>query len=500
VTTTPILQLRGIWKHFPGTQALRGVSMSVFPGEVHALVGENGAGKSTLLKIMFGAHQPDQGTIEIQGREVVLHSPATAIRHGIAMVHQEISLIPQLNAIQNVVLGWEQSRAGIIDWADARARASAALRRLGFRADPLRPVGRLSVAQQQLIELARAIAMDARVIILDEPTATLSIQETEHLFAIIRELKASGHALVYVSHRLPEVFELADRVTVLRDGNLVGTLTRAENFTDTTLIRMMVGRQLEEQSAQSATGVAPGMAGEEILRVEGLTRNGVFRDISLTLHRGEIVGIAGMVGSGRTEVVRCIAGADRADRGAIYVRGKAMQMRSPMDAIQAGIAFLPEDRKVQGLILGMSVAQNITLPLPPTHFGWLSRRRQQDQARAALRQIGTDLAVTRQVRQLSGGTQQKVVLAKWLTTRSDIFIFDEPTRGIDIGAKAEIHRLMHQLKAQGAAILMVSSELPEILRMSDRILVMRAGQIVAELLRSEASEESIVMYASGGKP
>jgi len=473
--------------------------MTVFPGEVHALVGENGAGKSTLLKIMFGAHQPDQGTIEIQGKEVVLHSPATAIRYGIAMVHQEISLIPQLSAVQNVVLGWEQSRVGIIDWAAARARASAALRRLGFRANPMTPAGRLSVAQQQLIELARAVAMDARVIILDEPTATLSMQETEHLFAIIRELKASGHALVYVSHRLPEVFELADRVTVLRDGNLVGTLTRGENFTDTTLIRMMVGRQLEEHGAQSDNGTRLGMVGEEVLRVEGLTRSGVFRDINLTLRRGEIVGIAGMVGSGRTEVVRCIAGADIADRGAIYVRGKHMHIRSPQDAIRAGIAFLPEDRKVQGLVLGMSVAENITLPVLPTRFGWLSRRRQQDLAHAALRRIGTDLLVTRQARQLSGGTQQKVVLAKWLMTRGDIFIFDEPTRGIDIRAKAEIHRLMQQLKAQGAAILMVSSELPEILRMSDRILVMRAGRVVAELPRSEASEETIVLYASGGK-
>ncbi|WP_262982325.1 sugar ABC transporter ATP-binding protein [Thermogemmatispora tikiterensis] len=476
------------------------MSMSVFPGEVHALVGENGAGKSTLLKIMFGAYQPDRGTIEIQGRAVILRSPATAIRYGLAMVHQEISLIPQLNAIQNIVLGWEASRLGLIDWADARVRASEALRRLGFRANPMTPVGQLSVAQQQIIELARAVAMDARVIILDEPTATLSMQETEHLFAIIRELKASGHALVYVSHRLPEVFELADRVTVLRDGHLVGTLTRDENFTDATLIRMMVGRQPEVQGTQSGTDTSSALAGEEILRVEGLTRNGIFHDISLTLRRGEVVGVAGMVGSGRTEVVRCIAGADRADHGAIYVRGKHIHLRSPLDAIKVGIAFLPEDRKLQGLILGMSVATNITLPALPTRFGWISRRQQRDLAHAALRQIGTNLEVNRQVRQLSGGTQQKVVLAKWLVTGSDIFLFDEPTRGIDIGAKAEIYRLMHQLKARGAAILMVSSELPEILRMSDRILVMRSGQIVAELQRSEASEEIIVMYASGGKP
>lgn len=493
-TSTPILELQGIWKHFPGVQALQDVSFAVCPGEIHALIGENGAGKSTLLKIIFGAQPPDRGTIKVNGEDVVLRSPSDALHRGISMVHQELSLVPQLTAVQNIVLGRERSTVGVIDWSAARREAEAALKKLRFRANPSIPVRRLSVAQQQVVELARAVAIDAKVIILDEPTASLSVEESQTLFQILRELRADGHSLIYVSHRLAEVFDLADRVTVLRDGKLVGTLTRGPELTERALVRMMVGRQLEDMPAATQDH-----SGEEVLRVEGLTRKGAFEDINLTLHRGEIVGVAGMVGAGRTEVARGIVGADRIDKGAIYVRGRAAHIHSPADAIKAGIAFLTEDRKNQGLVLGMSVASNTTLPALKTQWGWLSRRAQRSVARPVLEQVGATMPPSRVTRQLSGGNQQKVVLARWLLTKSDVFIFDEPTRGIDVGAKAEIYQLMRSLADQGAGILMISSELPEILRMSDRVLVMRAGHIVAELPRAEASEETVVSHASGGE-
>jgi len=490
----PFLTLKGVSKSFPGVKALQDVSIELYPGEIHALMGENGAGKSTLLKIMFGAYVADHGSLELEGKHAILGSPAHALAQGISMVHQEVSLVPQLSAIQNIVLGREQSVAGIIDWKAARTEALAALRRLDFPASPYVPVGRLSVAQQQLVELARALAVDAKVIILDEPTASLSSRESDRLFEILRDLRGAGHALVYVSHRLAEVFDLADRATVLRDGQLVGTVLRGPDLTEKTLIRMMVGRGLDDFA-----NLPTRQPGEVILEVKDLTRQGAFQDVSFDVRRGEIVGMAGMVGAGRTEVARCIVSADKADAGTVRAKGSDLPLRSPSDSVKAGIAFLTEDRKHQGLALHMSLAINATLARTPSRFGFINRRRQRQDARESLARVSARMPVTRLAGQLSGGNQQKVVLAKWLLTDSEIFIFDEPTRGIDVGAKAEIYALMRELADKGAGILMISSEMPELLRMSDRILVMREGRLVGEMGRSEASEERVVSYSSGGE-
>jgi ABC-type sugar transport system ATPase subunit len=492
-SAAPLLSLRGISKSFPGVKALQDVHLDLYPGEIHALMGENGAGKSTLLKIMFGAYTADEGVIELSGRPVSVRGPIDALAKGISMVHQELSLVPQLSAVQNIVLGREKATAGFIDWGAGRREARAALARLDFNGDPNVPVSRLSVGQQQAVELARAIAVNAKIIILDEPTASLSSKESERLFAILRELRADGHALVYVSHRLAEVFELADRATVLRDGHFVGTLLRGPELHEEALIRMMVGRSLEDFSATHQPTL-----GDIALKVEGLCRGEAVRDVSFEVRRGEIVGMAGMVGAGRTEVARCIAGADRIEAGTITVKGKPLRLASPRSAVQAGIAFLTEDRKHQGLALRMSLARNATLTRVPTRFGFIRRARQSADAKTALASVGATMPTTRLAGQLSGGNQQKVVLAKWLLSGCDIFIFDEPTRGIDVGAKAEIYALMRDLADKGAAILMISSDLPEVLRMSDRVLVMREGALAGEIARAEATEEKIIAYASGG--
>lgn len=489
----PLLSLKGVSKSFPGVKALQNVHLDLYPGEIHALMGENGAGKSTLLKVMFGAYSADEGAFELSGEPVSIRGPVDALHKGISMVHQELSLVPQLSAVQNIVLGREKSVAGFIDWAAARREALAALARLDFQGNPHVPVSRLSVGQQQTVELARALAANAKIIILDEPTASLSTKESEKLFTILRELRADGHALVYVSHRLAEVFDLADRATVLRDGQYVGTLLRGPDLNETSLVRMMVGRSLEDFAIEHEA--TPGAVA---LKVGGLTRNGVFQDISFEVRRGEIVGMAGMVGAGRTEVARCISGADRIDAGTITVNGKALPLSSPRDAVRAGIAFLTEDRKHQGLALRMSLAKNATLTRIPTRLGFINRAKQTTDAKSALGSVGARMPTTRLAGQLSGGNQQKVVLAKWLLSSCDIFIFDEPTRGIDVGAKADIYALMRDLADRGAAILMISSDLPEILRMSDRVLIMREGTLSGEVARAEATEERIIAFASGG--
>jgi ABC-type sugar transport system ATPase subunit len=493
-TQDPFLRLEGVSKSWPGVRALDDVSLDLFPGEIHALIGENGAGKSTLLKILFGVVRADSGSLHIEGRPVELGSPANAMAQGISMVHQELSLVPQLTAVQNIVLGREKSTAGFVDWRAMRSEAAAALRRLDFNADPNVPVRRLSVGQQQIVELARAIAINAKVIILDEPTASLSVHESEKLFVILRELRAAGHALVYVSHRLAEVFDLADRATVLRDGKRIGTVRRGPELTEQTLVRMMVGRGLDAFANLPHSAV-----GEALLEVDGLTRQGAFRDISFAVRRGEIVGMAGMVGAGRTEVARCIVGADALDAGSVSVRGQPTRIRRPADAVKAGIAFLTEDRKHQGLALRMSLAKNATLAATPSRFGFVDRRCQNEDAARSLKRVSANIPLNRLAGQLSGGNQQKVVLAKWLLTSSEIFIFDEPTRGIDVGAKVEIYSLIRELADKGAAILMISSELPELLRMSDRILVLHEGRVAGEMTRSEANEERVVACASGGK-
>jgi len=492
--SVPLLSLKGISKRFPGVRALQDVHLDLYAGEIHALMGENGAGKSTLLKVMFGAHAADEGRIELDGKPVSIKDPVDARAKGISMVHQELSLVPQLTAVQNIVLGWEKSVAGFIDWSAARRQALAALERLDFQGNPYIPVSRLSVGQSQTVELARALAANAKIIILDEPTASLSTKESEKLFSILHELRDDGHALVYVSHRLREVFDLSDRVTVLRDGRYVGTLKRGPDLNETTLVKMMVGRSLEDFAIEHQPKL-----GNIALQVENLTRKGIFHDISFTLCRGEIVGMAGMVGAGRTEVARGVAGADRFDSGAVSIDGKLLNLKSPRDAVRAGIAFLTEDRKYQGLALRLNLAQNATLTRVPTRFGFIKRLQQKADATRALALVGARMPITRLAGQLSGGNQQKIVLAKWLLSGCNIFIFDEPTRGIDVGAKAEIYALMRDLADKGAAILMISSDLPEILRMSDRVLVMREGRLCAEIPRAQVTEERIIALTSGGK-
>jgi ABC-type sugar transport system ATPase subunit len=488
----PALHVTDLTKTFPGVNALVGVSFAAYAGEVHTLLGENGAGKSTLLKTVFGVQRPDSGEIRVDGHPVSFSRPSDAMRAGIAMVHQELSLVPQMTAIQNLVLGRERSRGGVIDWNEARDRARAALARLRFDAPVNVPVSRLSVAHQQIVELARAISTDARTIIMDEPTASLTTAESARLFEIIDTLRDEGKAIVYVSHRLKEVLELSDRVTALRDGRLVGTRLRAEIGSEDDLVQMMVGRNL------NAIGVPPTASGtgEELLRVEGITVPGVVHDVSLVLRSGEIVGMAGMVGAGRTEFARAVVGADHAASGTVYVRGKKTSIKRPGDAIRAGIALLTEDRKNQGLALDMTTASNVTLMDPPGRSGFLNRRRQRAVALGALAPLNTKMQVDKPVGTLSGGNQQKVVLARWLRTDSDVYIFDEPTRGIDVGAKGEIHAIMRNLADNGKAVLMISSDLPEVLAMSDRLLVMRRGRIVAELDRAEANEEVVVRHAA----
>lgn len=491
----PALALRGIRKEFPGVIALDAVDLELLPGEVHVLLGENGAGKSTLMKIISGAVPRDAGEIDVNGKRVEISGPRHAQALGIGIIYQEFNLVPHLTAGENIFLGREPSLApGVIDQRRLMRDAQRQLDDLGVAIDARAKVSRLSVAEQQMVEVAKALSLEARVLIMDEPTSALTTQEIDELFAAIRRLKARGVALVYISHRMEELFAIADRVTVLRDGRHVGT-RRIGETTMEELVRMMVGRDLKDQfPKQRAT------RGEEVLRLEGVRRDGVLHDISFALRRGEVVGLAGLMGSGRTELARAIFGADALDGGRIFVRGVEKKITSPRVAIDLGLGFLTEDRKQQGLVLVLSVRENICLPTVGrwSRAGVVQSDREvaaADQRIAELR-IKTPSALQRVVN-LSGGNQQKVVLAKWLCTEADILIFDEPTRGIDVGSKVEIYQLMNQLAARGAAILMISSELPEILGMSDRILVMQAGRIAGEFTAAEATQEKLLAAALG---
>lgn len=490
-----ILAMNGITKRFPGVLALNNVTFECRKGEVHALVGENGAGKSTLMKILAGAHQPDAGEILLRGEQTRLADPQHAQRLGISIIYQEFNLIPDLTVMQNVFLGREpRNRLGVINQAEMQRRAADLFGRLRVQIDFNSPVLRLTVAQQQLVEIAKALSLNADVIVMDEPTAPLTDAEIEHLFEIIYDLRRQGVTVIYISHRLDEIFTLADRITVLKDGTAVGTVLPSE-IDKGGLVRMMVGRSLDESDAEGHVPTA-----EPILRVEGLSRLGALSNIDFTLHRGEILGIAGLVGSGRTEMVRCIFGADKLDAGDIYLHGQKVDLSSPGQAVAAGIGFVTEDRKAEGLVLGLPVRQNISLPNLKRlqRLGFVDRPKEKQVAATKVTELAIKTAgLEQEVRYLSGGNQQKVILAKWLLANPSVIIFDEPTRGIDVGAKAEIYRLMHQLASQGTGIVMISSELPEILRMSDRILVMREGQFAGELARAEAGEERIMLLATG---
>jgi ABC-type sugar transport system ATPase subunit len=493
----PILEAIGISKRFPGVHALDDVSLTVYPGEVHAVVGENGAGKSTLMKILSGAQVPDAGTIRVGGEPVTIENPRVAQQLGINTIYQELSLVNTLSVGENIFLGDLPTRSGgnwQIDWPALWRRSGELLERVGSHAKPQTEVRRLSVAQRQMVEIARALARNVRVLILDEPTSSLTERETEKLFEIIASLRSRGVGVIYISHRLGEVFQIAQRVTVMRDGRVVGTMA-TEDATEDQLVRMMVGRDLSQLFTQVRSTEAPVR-----LEVRGLCRRGVLHDVSFAVHGGEVVGLAGLVGAGRTELARCLFGADLHDAGEIVLDGTAVSVRTPGDAVKLGIALVPEDRKLQALILGMGVRENLTLPvLDRLGPRWLPSRNQE---RALTGDFIRSLRIRtphmeQRVGALSGGNQQKVVIARWLATTPKVLILDEPTRGIDVGAKAEVHALIARLAEEGVAILMISSELPEILGMSQRVLVMREGRIVADIPRDDATEETVMAAATG---
>jgi ribose transport system ATP-binding protein len=490
-----VLEMKGITKRYPGVVALDGVSVSVRAGEVHVLLGENGAGKSTLVKILSGAVRRDGGEILLDGDPAHIRDPQHARRRGISVIHQELALVPRLSVAENVFLGKAPTRpAGVIDWTRMRRDAAQLLTGLGVALDVDAPVGDLGIAQQQMVEVARALADDARILVMDEPTSALSEREVEQLFAAIARLTARGVAVIYISHRMAEVFRIGRRVTVLRDGRDVATRD-LEGATVDELVRLMAGRTLAEHYPRHRA-----TRGDELLRVEGLGRTGVLHDITFALRRGEILGIAGLVGAGRTELARALIGADPVSSGRIAVRGETALIRSPRDAVRYRIGFLPEDRKAQGLVLGLSVDRNVSLShlSSLSRFGIMRRRRERDEAVRAIddlriRTPGPDQRVVA----LSGGNQQKVVLAKWLAARADVFVFDEPTRGIDVAARYDIYLLMNRLVESGAGVIMISSDLPEVVGMSDRILVMRGGAVRAELSSAEASDERVLEAALG---
>ena len=487
--------MEGISKSFPGVQALRDVQFEVLAGEVHALVGENGAGKSTLMRILGGVHQRDAGEIRLRGLPVEIPSPVHARRLGISIIHQELNQVPALPVAENIFLGREPRRAGgFVDWKTMYARADTLLQDLGLPIDPRRRLGTLTVAEQQLVEIAKALSVEADLVIMDEPTAALTVEETERLFRFIRDLRPRGVGIVYITHRLEEIFTIADRVTVLRDGQYVGTYPIGELTMDG-LIRLMVGRQLTEKFPKE-----PVAAGAPVLEVRGLTSSERFTDVSFTVHRGEILGIAGLIGSGKTAVAHAIFGAIPVDSGEILVDGHPITIRSPSEAIAHGIGLVTEDRKRLGLVLGMSVTANITLPALPEleTAGFVRRREEAVRVTQAIRDLDMAVASPDQpARNLSGGTQQKVVVAKWLQTGARVLLLVEPTRGIDVGAKVEMYRLMVALARGGVGIVMISSELPEILGMSDRILVMHEGRITGEFPRETATQEAILASATG---
>ncbi|MFQ5812917.1 MAG: sugar ABC transporter ATP-binding protein [Anaerolineae bacterium] len=493
-----ILRMEHISKRFPGVQALDGVTFEVAEGEIHALVGENGAGKSTLMKILTGALPGDTGTITLRGQPVEIDSPRRAQALGISMIHQELALIPYLNVGQNIYLGREPEGAlpGFINWPTLYAQARQQLDKLNITVDPTTTVADLSIAQRQMVEVAKALSFNADVIVMDEPTSALSERETETLFGLMRSLKEQGVTIIFISHRIEEVLAVADRVTVLRDGQLVGVALISEVDMGQ-VVRMMVGRELGEMYPKEAVPRQ-----EMVLRVKGLSRGNELQDIDLELYEGEILGLAGLVGAGRTQLARAIFGIDPIERGEIWIDSQRVRIDSPKKAIALGMGFVPEERAAQGLFLGMTVRQNITISSLDkiSRLGFVNSREAVRLAEDYVSRLDIRTPSLRQrVRNLSGGNQQKVVLARWLSLNPKVLILDEPTRGIDVGAKAEIHALMSQLAKQGVGIIMISSELPEILGISDRIMVMHEGRVVAEFQRDEASQDEIMLYAAGGE-
>ncbi|MEM5331331.1 sugar ABC transporter ATP-binding protein [Paraburkholderia sp. JHI2823] len=491
-----ILRLEGIGKRFPGVIALDGINLDLRCGEVHAICGENGAGKSTLMKIISGQYRPDAGVIRYRGEAVQFLSTAEAQRAGIAIIHQELNLVPHLSVAENLYLAREPKRGPFVDTRRLNADATRCLARIGLDVAPTTLVGTLPIAQQQMVEIAKALSLDAQVLIMDEPTSSLTESETVQLFRIIKELRAAGVAILYISHRLDEMAHIVDRVTVLRDGRHISTDDFAA-LSVNDIVARMVGRSLED--AYPARQSSP--AEEVLLSVKDLRRNGVFGPVSFELRRGEILGFAGLIGAGRTEVARAIFGADRLDSGTITLHGQPVSIRSPREAIRHGLAYLSEDRKKEGLALMMPVAANITLAnvrAIASRTGFLRFREEHQIAERYVKELAIRTpSVNQIVRNLSGGNQQKVVIGKWLYRGSKILFFDEPTRGIDVGAKFAIYGLMDRLAADGVGVVLISSELPELLGMTDRIAVFHEGRMTAVLETAHTSQEEIMHYASG---
>jgi ribose transport system ATP-binding protein len=490
-----VLEIRNLKKEFPGVVALDNVDLQLMKGEVHVLLGENGAGKSTLVKIISGAYQKDYGDILLDGLKTDVKNPAHARELGIGIIYQELNLIPNLTAAENIFLGRERAnKFGVINESMLISSSNKILNELGININCDEPIKNFGIAHQQMIEVAKALSLNAKILIMDEPTSALSETEISQLFTIIKKLKEKGVSIIYISHRMEELFEIGDRITVLRDGKKISTKRIGETSKDE-LIKMMVNRELTELFPKRTSKIC-----EEILKVCNLTSKEKIKKISFNLHRGEILGIAGLLGSGRTELAHALFGLDKIDSGEIYIKEKLVEIKSPADAIKHGIGFLTEDRKSHGLILQLSVKENISIAslnsfssLSVINFG-------KEEANAKRYQVSLRIktpTLNQKVINLSGGNQQKVILAKWLSTKADIFIFDEPTRGIDVGSKADVYSLMNELAELGVAIIMISSELPEILGMSDRILVMNQKEIAGEISFPDATQEKIMQYALG---
>ena len=498
-TTLPLLEARDIEKTFPGVRALSGVSFEVRAGEVHALLGENGAGKSTLIKILSGVYQADSGAILIDGREARFATPEDAKRAGVATIYQELLLFPELTVAENIFLGHApRAGGGRIDWRSMRTKAEALLASLeidDLAADQI--VGALSVGNRQRVEILRALSHDARILIMDEPTAALTESDVTRLFDIVRRLKARGVGIVYISHRLDEIFEIADRVTVLRDGAYVGARPVADT-TSAELVQMMVGRRIDNLFPKTVVPI-----GAPVLEARDIVRRPMTKSVSLSVRAGEIVGLAGLVGSGRSEFAQTVFGITPAESGEIRLMGQTVRIDSPESARAKGIAYVPEDRGVQGLVRPMSVLHNFSLAALDAlaHAGFIDRAAERRMAEEGVQRFSVKTSSVDEIAgRLSGGNQQKIVLGKWLANNPKLLILDEPTRGIDVGAKAEIHRLMSELAGTGVAILMISSELPEVLGMSDRVLVMREGRLVGEFDRAHATSEAVGSAMMGGEP
>ncbi|MCI9487284.1 MAG: sugar ABC transporter ATP-binding protein [Lachnospiraceae bacterium] len=493
-----ILKLEGITKLFPGVRALDKVDLELRKGEVHAVIGENGAGKSTLMKVLLGIHAAEEGTITYKGKEVRFKSPLDALGAGIAMIHQEISLVPTMDVAENIWLGREKQtmKNGMINKANRYKKTEEILRQMDIDLDPRMMVKDLSVAQMQMVELVRAASYNADVIIMDEPTSALANEEIETLYRIVRDLKKQQVSIIFISHKLEEIFEICDRVSVYRDGHYVST-NNCSDITQPELVRMIVGREITDQFPKQ-----PAKIGEVVLEVKNFSRLGVFKNVNFSVRKGEILGISGLVGAGRTEIMRALFGADPKDSGEIYIDGKEVKIRSPKEAIQNGISMLTEDRMRSGSIYTMSVKGNTTIAafrkLCCNAVGVINSKKETEAFESTRGNLEVKCSSEKQlIKDLSGGNQQKVLVGRWLLTSPKVLIVDEPTRGIDVGSKSEIHRLISELAGRGMAVIMISSELPEILGMSDRILVVRHGKIVYECDRKDADQETLITHAFG---